>query len=174
MEIRPVADVARRLASALDGRALAWACVIVVAALVAARAMQPLREPDFGWHAALGRYIVENRSVPDREPFTHTARGAPMVAHEWLSQVIYHGVIESAGVFGLRAMHAVFVALILLLFFAMLRRAGVPPACALLGVFAYVVVAHTRFHLRPQTFSVAFLMVMYFAIFVRRPRLSAG
>ena len=93
MEIRPVGDVARRLASALDGRALAWACVIAITALVAARAMQPLREPDFGWHAALGRYIVENRSVPDREPFTHTARGAPMVAHEWLSQHGNHLVL---------------------------------------------------------------------------------
>ena len=172
MKLRVLAEGARRVASALDGRALAWVFVIAVAGLVAARAMQPLREPDFGWHAALGRYIVEQRTIPDRDPFTHTARGAPMVAHEWLSQVIYHGVIQSAGLFGLRTMHAFFLAGILLLFFAMLRRSGVPPACALLGVFAYVVIARSRFHLRPQTFSVAFMMVMYFAIFVRRPRLS--
>ena len=133
-----------RLGAVANRRALSWAVLAVICALVAVRAMQPIANTDLGWHLALGRYIVESGAIPDAEPFTHTARGAPMVAHEWLSQAIYHGVVQLGGLLSLRALHAALAVGILLWIFALLLREKVPPAFALLGVFLYVTISQAR------------------------------
>jgi hypothetical protein len=153
-------------------RPVAWIGLLVLCALVAYAAMAPIANPDLGWHLALGRFIVETGSVPDTEPFTHTARGAPMVAFEWLSQTAYYGLTQAAGLLGLRWANAGLTALLLVAFFAMLRRAGVAPALALLGVGLYAVIAQPRFQLRPHMFNIAFLMAMYAALFAGRPALD--
>jgi hypothetical protein len=142
--------------------------------LVATSALQPIWDSDFGWHVALGRYIAEQRAVPDAEPFTHTARGAPMVAHEWLAQLLYHGIVEAVGVGGLRLAQAGLLVGVLVLFFRMLRRAEVPPALALIGVFTYVVIAEGRFAPRPQTLSLCLTMLLFDRVFLRRSPLTDG
>jgi hypothetical protein len=162
----------RRVVTLLDRRPVAGIALAIVTGLVAASALRPIWDPDVGWHLALGRTIVEQRSVPDAEPFTHTARGAPMVAHEWASQVVYHAVVEAAGVRGLRVAHAAFVGLLLLLFFGMLRTAGVSPALAVVGVFAWALIAQSRFAIRPQMLSLCFAMCAFHALFVRKPALT--
>ena len=135
--------------------------------------MQPIRSTDLGWHLALGRYIVETGGVPMSEPFTHTKRGVPMVAHEWLSQTIYHGVVQLGGLLSLRALHAALAVAILLFLFALLRREQVPRAAALLGVFLYAAIAQARFQVRPQMFDLACLLSLYGAVFVVAPALRA-
>lgn len=165
---KPAAAVRRSPAEQL----IAGLGLLTLCALVGYATMAPIGNPDFGWHAALGRLIVETRSVPDTEPFTHTARGAPMVAHEWLSQVAYYGVIQLAGLLGLRWANAALAMLLLVLLFAMLRRAGAAPAFALLGVSLYAVIAQQRLQLRPHMLNLAFAMAVYGYLFQRRPRLE--
>ena len=122
-----------RLTTLAGSRTLCGLLLALLCGLVALRVMQPIANTDLGWHLAMGRYIAESGAVPDREPFTHTARGAPMVAHEWLSQWIYHSVEQAGGLFSLRALHAGVAVVILLYLFALLRREGAAPALALLG-----------------------------------------
>lgn len=162
-----------RLAAVANGSALAWLGLALLCALVALQGMRPIANTDLGWHLALGREIVESRAIPDSEPFTHTARGAPMVAHEWLSQVIYHGVVAQGGLLSLRALHAALAVGIVLFLFALLRRQKVPPAVALLGVFLYVAAVHVRFQVRPQMFDLACLVGLYAGVFLYKPALSA-
>ncbi|UCE58932.1 MAG: hypothetical protein JSU63_16000 [Phycisphaerales bacterium] len=134
--------------------------------------MKPVFCSDFGWHAALGRYIVENGVVPKAEPLSHTARGFPMIVHEWLSQAAYHLIIRATGVLGLRWVHAAIVGAMLLWLFTLFRQQGVRPAMALLGVYVYIVVAHERFQHRPHMFHMALFMAMYGCVFVWKPSLS--
>ena len=47
-----------------------------------------LKDSDTHWHVATGRWILENGAVPRVDPFSHTMRGAPWTAHEWLSDVL--------------------------------------------------------------------------------------
>lgn len=44
---------------------------------------------DTWWHLATGRLILENRSVPLADPFSHTRFGAPWkgAAANWISQL---------------------------------------------------------------------------------------
>ena len=58
----------------------AWIVLSLLLLGVALRAAHPIANPDFGWHVALGRFMLEHASVPATEPFTHTAAGRPMVA----------------------------------------------------------------------------------------------
>lgn len=162
-----------RVADVANHRAAGWLGVLLIALLTALAAMHPIRDPDFGWHLALGRYVAEHGSVPTAEPFTHTARGAPMVAHEWLSQLLLHAGAEAVGLFGLRLLHGAAVALLLAGLFVMSRRAGSPPAIALLAVLAYALIARSRFELRPQLINLAMTMALYQFVFMERPALHA-
>jgi hypothetical protein len=161
------------LSALSDSRLLCGCALAVICTLVALRGMQPIRSTDLGWHLALGRYIVETGGVPTTEPFSHTARGVPMVAHEWLSQTIYHGVVQLGGLLSLRALHAALAVAMLLFLFWQLRRQQVPRAFSLLGVFLYLAVAQARFQVRPQMFDLACLLLLYSVVFVSAPALRA-
>ncbi len=146
--------------------------LVAFCALVWLRAAHPIENPDFGWHVAMGRWIVEHGAVPDREPFTHTALGQPMVAHQWLSQWLYAVVIEGLGVRGLRFAHAFLAVALVLLLYQWLRRDGVAGPLALLGTVVWVAVAESRFQHRPHVLNLLFFLLAYGLLFSVRPRLS--
>ena len=50
-----------------------------------------LNDPDSYWHIVVGRWIVAHRAFPTHDPFSFTFAGAPWIAKEWLSQILYAG-----------------------------------------------------------------------------------
>jgi hypothetical protein len=52
------------------------------------RGEEVLYDGDTYSHIAAGKWILENGAVPTHDPFSHTMRGAPWTAFEWLSQVV--------------------------------------------------------------------------------------
>ncbi len=44
---------------------------------------------DLGRHITVGNYILDNRSIPLYDVFSHTMIGEPLTPHEWLSQVLF-------------------------------------------------------------------------------------
>ena len=46
---------------------------------------------DLGRHITIGRYILNNVSIPTQDIFSHTMNGKPLTPHEWLAQVIFAG-----------------------------------------------------------------------------------
>jgi hypothetical protein len=145
--------------------------VLVICFGVLFSVTRPISNGDLGWHLSLGRYISENGSIPNTEIFTHTAKGAPMVAHEWLSQLAMYQTEVAWGVLGVRWLCAVLASIVVLILFAWLRRDGVPTALALLGTLAYVAVAQGRFQVRPHMFHLAIFIALYGYLFIHRPKL---
>lgn len=143
-----------------------------VCALIGLQTTHPISNPDFGWHVALGRWILENGTVPRLEPFTHTAPAAPMVAHQWLSQCLYALAEERVGVLGLRIGNGLLAAGLVALLYGWIRREGAAPAIALLGAVVWAVIAESRFQLRPYMLNLLFFMLAYGSLFVLRPRLT--
>jgi hypothetical protein len=154
-----------------DDRRIAWLGVMVICFGIVLSVTRPIVNGDLGWHLALGRYISEAGSIPDTEIFTHTAKGAPMVAHEWLSQVAMYQVVDAWGFLGVRWLCAALASIVVLILFAWLRRDGVPPALALLGTLAYVAIAQGRFQVRPHMFHLAIFIALYGYLFIHRPKL---
>ena len=52
---------------------------------------------DFWAHAAVGRWIWNHGSVPTHSLFLWSAEGFPWIAHSWLSQLSFYGLIQGGG-----------------------------------------------------------------------------
>ena len=73
--------------------------------ILAAGVMAPLADADLPMHLAVGRWIVEHRTVPTVEPFAWTRPGAPYYAYSWLPQTVMYLLMHAAGPIALRLMH---------------------------------------------------------------------
>ncbi|MEK6633531.1 MAG: hypothetical protein AABY94_09430, partial [Nitrospirota bacterium] len=60
-------------------------------------ALQPLTEPDFGWHLRTGLdLLVSGGQLPALDPYSHTMSDWPWVEHAWLTDLVL-GWLYSAG-----------------------------------------------------------------------------
>ena len=124
-----------------------------------------LGDGDTYWHIAAGRWIIEHATVPTHDPFSHTIRGAPWTAHEWLSEVIMALTYQAfgwAGVIMLTA--AAFAGAIAILTRFLLKN--FEPVHAL--IFAALAVMMTAPHLLARPHALAMpLLVIWTAYLVR-------
>lgn len=69
-------------------------CVLSVLVFVAifTMAVRMPADTDTWWHLTSGRYIVEQRSIPLSDPFSHTRQGAPWINHGWLAQLFWYAL----------------------------------------------------------------------------------
>ena len=123
------------------------------------------RDPDLLWHVTVGRRILETRSFPWVDEFSHTFRGQPWIAKEWLSQVVLALTYDALGLKGLAVLTACAIAATFtLLFQALAQRMRVVPA--LIGtLFAYSL-ATPHFLARPHILSFP-LIVLWMSGLVR-------
>ena len=64
-------------------------------------ALQPLTEPDFGWHLRTGLDVLHNgMPLPLTDPYSHTMPDWRWVEHAWLTDVLIAGVYSSFGGLG--------------------------------------------------------------------------
>ena len=64
-------------------------------------ALQPLTEPDFGWHLRTGLDVLHQQlSLPDTDPYSHTMPDWAWVEHAWLSDVLIAGMYMAFGALG--------------------------------------------------------------------------
>jgi hypothetical protein len=130
----------------------------------------PINDPDFWWHLASGKWMWENRSLLQMDPFSvpfGQAAASPdsgfVLKQYWLAQLIHYGVYALAG----------FKALVLLracvytLMFALLRRilagtgAGELLCAVLLAASAEVVLREVPYVAdRPQMWSSLFAVLL--------------
>jgi hypothetical protein len=146
---------------------LAALAVALLAALVVLSTMGPIRDGDIGWHLALGRSIEHSGEIPHQEPYAWTAAGAPMVAHEWLSQRLYWEITKRSGLRGLRWANALLAAVLVPLLYVGFVRYGHSRALALLGCLLFVLIARGRFQIRPHMLNLLLCTVLYVALFLR-------
>ena len=55
---------------------------------------------DLGRHITIGKFIIQTRSIPTRDIFSHTMTGERLVPHEWLAQVALGGAHTLMGLNG--------------------------------------------------------------------------
>lgn len=65
-------------------------------------ALQPLREPDFGWHLRTGLDVLHNGwKLPTVDPYSHTMPEWAWVEHAWLTDVLIGGIYSLFGGLGI-------------------------------------------------------------------------
>ncbi len=102
---------------------------------------QLLNDPDSYWHVVSGRWMVAHWAVPTEDPFSFTFAGAPWIAKEWLSQLLYAGAHVLAGWSGMAFLAAGAVALAFALLARFLLDEFKTPQALLFIAFAFLLSA---------------------------------
>ena len=77
----------------------AFALLLLI--VIANFALQPLTEPDFGWHLRTGLDVLhQHLSLPDTDPYSHTMPDWAWVEHAWLTDVLIAGIYMAFGALG--------------------------------------------------------------------------
>jgi hypothetical protein len=119
--------------------------------LFALAATAPVRNYDFFWHLATGRWIVEHRALPDVDPFAIASDKHPWVNGEWLFEVTAYAAEQVAGLAGMSFVRALLAAAIFLLIFVRTKD-------VLLTAIAFAGAMQT-FDLRPSSAAMLFVVL---------------
>ncbi|WP_437187697.1 hypothetical protein SH668x_001103 [Planctomicrobium sp. SH668] len=137
---------------------------LVLAGLYVYSNLLPIWHTDIWGHLSYGRWIVENRAVPQLEPLMPLSKGIPFLDLPWLSQIIGYGVVQRFGVTGLQFLNGLGTTLAVgLLAICVYNRTGRLGA-ALLTLLVFYWGAYQQFLVfRPQLaglvcFAVVFMM----------------
>jgi len=141
--------------------------VLVVALFVALLAMsaREVVDPDFWWHLATGRYIVDTRSIPRHDVFSYTATDHQWVTHEWLTQVAMIGLYRLGG---LTALLLATSALIAATFALVYIRCEARPYPAVFVVLLAALASAVTWGARPQMVNA--FMAAWFLLLLDRYR----
>jgi len=133
--------------------------------LCAACAGRPLGGGDDFWaHAAVGRWIWQHGDVPHQTLFLWGSAPIPWIAHSWLTQLSFYGLMAAGGahygpaiVVGFTVLMAVLPLIILWRLWARHGRISVLTPC----IFALAIwCAAPRFRPRPEVFSALCLVCL--------------
>lgn len=73
--------------------------------------IQPLTEPDFGWHLRAGLDLLQQGwTLPQLDPYSHTMPDWPWVEHAWLTDVLVAAVYQSTGGLGVMLLFGIVAA----------------------------------------------------------------
>ena len=124
-----------------------------------------LIDPDLYWHIATGRKIWEGGSFPQVDEFSHTFRGHPWIARDWLGDLSFFGAYSLLGLRGVVMITGGAIALAYALLFLMLARTMRLTVAIGVAVLA-LALSVSHLHARTQIFGDA-LIVVWVAALVR-------
>ncbi len=117
-----------------------------------------LADPDTLIHVAVGRSIAAHHAVPWTDTFSHTFAGAPWIAKEWLSQILFAGADALAGWAGVALLAAAAAATAMAMVYAFLARRVAPiRALAVTSVVAALCAPHAL--ARPHLLALPLLIL---------------
>ena len=135
-------------------------------ALGAAWTWRALEGGDDVWaHAAVGRWIWNHFEAPSQTLFLWGREPSSWVAHSWLSQLVFYGLMQSGGPRLVLAFAVCLVALTFALLWRLWTRRA-PLSGGTVSVFAplffalAISVSALRFRPRPELFSALFLVLL--------------
>lgn len=131
-------------------RRLAPIALFVAFALAA---FGPIRNYDFFWHLATGRWVVEHRALPLTDPFAIASDRHAWINGEWLFEVVAYAAHEIVGLAGMSVVRALLAASIFTLVFFKSRRDLLVTAIAFVG-------AMQTFDLRPSSAALLFVVLV--------------
>lgn len=114
---------------------------------------------DLPRHLLFGKYILENRIVPNTEPFIYPYEGRHYVSHEWLVQVIYYLVYSAVGLKGLVLLAAILLSTAFYVSYSYLVKRFSMRLPVLFLVGWGVAITSLNWAIRPHLFSMFLLAI---------------
>lgn len=123
---------------------------------------------DLPWHLSAARFMIQNRSLPHADFLSWTKAGEPWIDFEWGSQLIYYALYSLGGVPALWIFKALMLAFILWLFVFLLRLWEIPDSWAGTALIPLSFSLTPGMDLRPEGFSLFFLLLQLYLLESRR------
>ncbi|MEW6040830.1 MAG: hypothetical protein AB1633_04850 [Elusimicrobiota bacterium] len=83
-------------------------------------------DPDLFWHLKNGEVLLKQGTFPVKDDYSFTARGKPLIANAWLSEVISYVIFNITGYAGLAVLHTLLLTVCYYLLFSTLSKTPVP------------------------------------------------
>ncbi len=116
-----------------------------------------IRDGDTGRHISLGKYMIENRTVINRDLFSYTIHSKPIAVHEWFSEVVYGGAYMVMGLNGVILVAALILSTTFVLVFRELINRETPHLLAFGLTLWAIWITMIHWLARPHIFSYLFL-----------------
>lgn len=127
-------------------------------------------DTDFWWHLKMGQVMLETRSIPRSDLFSFLSFGKPMIAHEWLSEVVFASIYAVSGYVGLSVFFGGVAGFILYVVYRICRIRGIDVlAAAMVAAFA-IRLTLLGAGVRPQIFTFLCTALLTWALTVATRR----
>jgi hypothetical protein len=127
---------------------------------IALLAFRPAVDPDVFWHLATGKWIWRNGSIPKADPFSWTTPGRAWIAHEWLTEAIWHVLYRIGGWGALVAFSGLLLMATFALVRATARRLGAGSVSSTVFTALSALAGLHTWNVRPQMISLAFCALL--------------
>jgi len=117
-------------------------------------------DDDLFWHLATGRYIVENKVVPDKDVFGHITSGTEWIPFEWGWDILTYGLYNIGGYNAILLFRSLAFCFIFLLLYLLLRKFKVNSFLSVFTLFVLLVAIMDRFSPRPHILTYIFFVVL--------------
>lgn len=119
-------------------------------------------DDDLFWHLATGRYIVENKVVPDKDVFGFVTGGAEWIPFEWGWDVLSYGLFNLGGYDAILAFRSIAFCFVFLMLFLLFRKFKVNTFITFLLLFLLLIGIMDRLSPRPHIITyVLFSLLLY-------------
>ncbi len=119
-------------------------------------------DDDFFWHLATGRYIVENKVVPDKDVFGHITSGTEWIPFEWGWDILTYSLYNLGGYNAILVFRSLAFCFIFFLYFMLLRKFKVNSFLSILVLFVLLVAIMDRLSPRPHILTyIFFILTLY-------------
>jgi hypothetical protein len=126
-------------------------------------------DPDYFWHLATGRLIVERGAIPTSDPFSFTWNGEPWIPDQWLSDVLIHAVVSWLGpTAGLLIFGAIAASAVVLIGVGLRRSAVGYPAILAVGLLVTAAIL-PQITMRPQVLSLPLVGLVVLSLLSATP-----
>jgi hypothetical protein len=119
-------------------------------------------DDDFFWHLATGRYIIENKTVPDKDVFGFVTQGSEWIPFEWGWDVLSYGLYNLGGYNLILIFRSLIFCLIFLIYFMLLREFKVTSFVSILILFTLLVSILDRLSPRPHILTYLFFSIILY------------
>ena len=134
----------------------------VVLAAVLIKIWPPAAPVDTYYHLSVGRYVFQEKKIPQEDIFIYAPKNRQITNTEWVSGLIFFTFVKQTGIEGLYIPRLIFGLLTLYFFYKSIRLFVANPFLtgSILLLTGYIITI--RFNDRPEIFSLAFISVINF------------
>jgi len=118
-----------------------------------------LWDGDTSLHTAIGRWILDHGQIPVTDPFSFTLPGAPWLAVEWGTGVVFAGLLHAFGLKGIVFLCGAMLAALITVMLRTMLTAGADILFSIVMVLFASNALSLHYHARPHLFTLLFLAI---------------